>query len=159
MSLNMTEAEGYVQIDYFSVNNIEYDVIGTSTDLDDSYMMVNASTTETVTESEHHESFPLPHDTDNGHDTESSIPSDTSQQLLGLSLSALQSKMEHPHTNTTQCQSQKKQQAISKRTTPCHRRYKLGELYKLLVLISSMVTFVIYCYFYHRYFHAAQPTP
>merc|ERR1719464_2211027 len=131
----MTESEGYVQIDYFSVNNIEYDVIGTSTDLDDSYMMVNASTTETVTESEHHESFPLPHDTDNGHDTESSIPSDTSQQLLGLSLSALQSKIEHSHTNskTTQCQSQsQKKQAISKRTTrptPCHRRYKLGEIY------------------------------
>ena len=171
--MSQTDLEDYVNVDYFAVNNIEF-----TTDFDDSmvslvdkeYVVVNNSNTDTDTMTEREDSIIHnvppglsnnnnningPHHALIADDTASTSDggrSDTatSTQLLGLSLSAIQTKMD----NKLQLKHLKNLKNINK-DIQCHRKYeKMTKLYKWILLFCSIITFCIYGYYYYRYFHS-----
>merc|ERR1712203_96949 len=91
---------------------------------------------------------------------QSRSPSDNStnsNQLLRLSLSAIHAKMEESLSSKLQKHGIRQ---LTPEKVPCSRRYMAcRRTYKLVLLISSVVTFMTYCYYYHFYFHATSTSP
>ena len=171
--MTQTDLEDFVNVDYFAVNNIEF-----TTDFDTSltslvdkeYVVVNNShtdDTDTMTEREDgdkldnnltssHQSAQsnlIAEDTiDTASNTSDGGHSDTatSTQLLSLTLSAIQTKMD----NQLQLKQLKRLKNLDK-NIQCARKYKkYAKLYKWIVLFCSIITFCIYGYYYYRYFHS-----
>jgi len=98
---------------------------------------------------------------------QSRSPSDdnstNSTHLLRLSLSAIHAKMEESIKSSITSKLQKRglkqltelaPEKVKVVKVPCSRRYMAcRRTYKLVLLISSVVTFLTYCYYYHSYFH------